>query len=59
MRLGGPIFKKVQSVEEAVAEHKRLGFGASYVRYVEDNAEREEYKKAFAEADIVLAEFGA
>jgi sugar phosphate isomerase/epimerase len=59
MRLGGPIFKKVRSVEEAVAEHKRLGFGASYVKYVDDNAEREEYKRAFGEADIVLAEFGA
>ena len=59
MRLGGPIFKKIHSIEEAVAEHKRLGFGASYVNYVEDNAEREEYKKAFAQADIVLAELGA
>lgn len=59
MRLGGPIFKTVTSVEEAVSEHKRLGFGASYVSYIEDKAERDEYKKAFAESDIVLAEFGA
>lgn len=59
MRLGGPIFKKALSVEEAVAEHQRLGFGASYVSYIEDQSERDEYKQAFAEADIVLAEFGA
>lgn len=59
MRLGGPIFKKVQSIEEVVAEHKRLGFGASYVNYIEDKPKRDEYKKAFAEADIVLAELGA
>jgi sugar phosphate isomerase/epimerase len=59
MRLGGPIFRKVQTAEEAVAEHKRLGFGASYVTYIEDRVKREEYIHAFAEADIVLAEFGA
>lgn len=59
MRLGGPIFKQVNSIEAAVNEHKRLGFGASYVNYIADNSEREEYKQAFAEADIVLAEFAA
>lgn len=59
MRLGGPIFKKTTSVAELVTEHKRLGFGAAYVKYVEDKHEREEYRKALAEADIVPAEFGA
>ena len=59
MRLGGPIFKQVNSIEEAVNEHKRLGFGASYAKYIADASEREAYKQAFAEADIVLAEFGA
>ncbi|HEY5465560.1 MAG TPA: sugar phosphate isomerase/epimerase [Clostridia bacterium] len=59
MRLGGPIFKQTGSVEEAIAEHRRLGFGAAYVNYIEDRAQREEYKAAFAEADIVLAEYGA
>jgi sugar phosphate isomerase/epimerase len=59
MRLGGPIFKKDISFEEEVALHKKLGFGAAYCKYFEDPSQREEYKQAFAEADIVLAEFGA
>ena len=59
MRLGGPIFRKVDSFEEEVALHRKLGFGAAYCRYIEDPAQREEYKQAYAEADIVLAEFGA
>jgi sugar phosphate isomerase/epimerase len=59
MRLGGPIFRKVDCFEEEVALHKKLGFGAAYCKYIEDHRQREEYKQAFAEADIVLAEFGA
>lgn len=59
MRLGGPIFRKVNSFEEEVALHKRLGFGAAYCNYIDDPSKREAYKQAFAEADIVLAEFGA
>lgn len=59
MRLGGPIFKKTDSVEEAVALHRKLGFGAAYCKYVEDPIKRKEHIQAFAEADIVLAEFGA
>ncbi len=59
MRLGGPIFRKVDSFEEEVALHKKLGFGAAYCSYIEDPSKREAYKQAFAEADIVLAEFGA
>jgi sugar phosphate isomerase/epimerase len=59
MRLGGPIFRKVNSFEEEVALHKKLGFGAAYCKYIEDPFQKEEYKQAFAEADIVLAEFGA
>jgi len=59
MRLGGPIFRKVNSFEEEVALHRKLGFGAAYCNYIEDPSKREEYKKAYAEANIVLAEFGA
>lgn len=60
MRLGGPIFKKTNTPEELVREHKRLGFGAAYdIEYFEDKTKREEYKQAFTEADIVFAEFGA
>ena len=59
MRLGGPIFRKVDRFEEEVALHKKLGFGAAFCKYVEGQSLRDEYKQAFAEADIVLAEFGA
>jgi sugar phosphate isomerase/epimerase len=59
MRLGGPIFKKVNSIEEEVVLHQKLGFGAAYCKYVEDPSKRSEYKQAFSEANIVLAEFGA
>jgi len=59
MRLGGPIFQKVNSFEEEVALHQKLGFGAAYCKYIEDPSKRETYKEVYAEANIVLAEFGA
>lgn len=59
MRLGGPIFRECKSLEEEISFHKKLGFGAAYCKYIEDKNEREEYRLAFSEADIVLAEFGA
>lgn len=59
MRLGGPIFRKDATIEEEVALHRKLGFGAAFCKYIEDRGKRAEYKQAFAEADIVLAEFGA
>jgi len=59
MRLGGPIFQKFNTIAEEVALHQQLGFGAAYCRYIADPAQRHDYKQAFAEADIVLAEFGA
>ncbi|MHB1357804.1 MAG: sugar phosphate isomerase/epimerase family protein [Anaerolineae bacterium] len=59
MRLGGPIFRECASLEEEVALHRKLGFGAAYCRYIADAAERRAYKQAFADADIVLAEYGA
>lgn len=59
MRIGGPIFKQVDSVEEAVALHRKLGYGAAYCKYIEDPVKRKEHIKAFSEADIVLAEMGA
>ena len=36
MRLGGPIFRKVKSIEEEIALHRKLGFGAAYCKYIED-----------------------
>jgi len=59
MRLGGPIFKKCNSFEEEVVLHRKLGFGAAYCKYIEDPLTRREFKQAYADADILLAEFGA
>ncbi len=59
MRLGGPIFKKTESIEDLIKTHKQLGFGAAYANWIEDKKEREETVAAFKEADIVLAEYGA
>jgi sugar phosphate isomerase/epimerase len=59
MRLGGPIFQKFTTIAEEIALHQQLGFGAAYCRYIEDKTQRSTYKQSFAEADIVLAEFGA
>ncbi len=59
MRLGGPIFRKVATFEEEVALHRKLGFGAAFCKLIQDPIRRTEYKQAYAEADIVLAEYGA
>jgi len=50
---------KLHSFTSPAYLHHKLCFGAAYCKYISDATEREEYKKAFAEADIVLAEFGA
>lgn len=59
MRLGGPIFRKGICFEEEVMLHRKLGFGAAYCKFIDDPSKRKEYQQAYAEADIVLAEFGA
>jgi len=59
MRLGGPIFRESISIEEEIALHRKLGFGAAYCEYIEDQPKRRAYQQAYAEADIVLAEYGA
>ena len=59
MRLGGPIFQKTDDPAKAVEVHRKLGFGAAFATYIEDDARRSEFVKAFAEADIVLAEYGS
>lgn len=59
MRLGGPVFKPTKEVKELVEVHQSLGYSAAYCQYIEDPYHREEYKSAFKEADIVLAELGA
>jgi len=60
MRLGGPIFEgDIRDTAEWIRRHRRLGFSAAYSPYIADPAERQEFKHALREADIVLAEFGA
>ena len=59
MRLGGPIFKPVKNLKEVIDAHRKAGFAASYCPYIVDRIEREECKSAFAEADIIFAEYGA
>ena len=60
MRLGGPLFEKgVRDPAELVRLHRALGYGAAFSPYIEDPVRRAEYRHAFAEADIVLAEYGA
>ena len=59
MRLGGPVFSNEKDPAKLVQIHQRLGYSAAYCQYIDDLNEREEYKHAFKEADIVLAELGA
>lgn len=59
MRLGGPIFSNEKDAGKLVQLHQELGYSAAYCQFVEDFSAREEYKHAFKEADIVLAEYGA
>jgi sugar phosphate isomerase/epimerase len=59
MRLGGPIFKKVDNFAEEVVLHQKLGFGAAFCKYIEEPARRIDYKQSFDEANIILAEYGA
>jgi sugar phosphate isomerase/epimerase len=60
MRLGGPIFKpNERDPAKLVKNHQRLGYSAAYCKYIAGASEREEFKHAFQEADIVLAELGA
>lgn len=59
MRLGGPIFKQVKNIKELIDVHRKFGFAATYCPYIADRTERKECKSAFAEADIIFAEYGA
>lgn len=59
MRLGGPIFRNFTDPGPAIERHKELGYSAAYGNYIADPVQREEFKSAFAEADILMAEMGA
>jgi sugar phosphate isomerase/epimerase len=61
IRLGGPVFLKSDDPDELAAEHRRLGYSAAYCPKLEvNNSERiRATERAFAKADVVIAEVGA
>lgn len=60
MRLGGPLFQgDVREPAEWIRRHRRLGFSAAYAPYIPDPSARAEFRHALAEADLLLAEYGA
>jgi sugar phosphate isomerase/epimerase len=61
MRLGGKIFEKVDSPEQWVEAHRKLGYRAAYcpLDATADDATVSEYVSAAADGDLVIAEVGA
>ena len=61
IRLGGPIFLKVDDPRELAREHRRLGYSAAYCpdAKAEDTEHVREIEKAFAAENVVIAEVGA
>jgi len=61
VRLGGPVFIKSGDPGEIAREHRRLGYSAAYCPEVKlSDADRiRAIEKAFAEANVLLAEVGA
>src|SRR4051794_2665546 len=61
LRLGGPIFLKADDPAQLAQEHKRLGYSAAYCPAVkaEESERIHAIERAFAKADVVLAEVGA
>jgi sugar phosphate isomerase/epimerase len=59
MRLGGPVFDTADDPKALVDYHKKFSFSAAYVRPINDPVKLAEIRVAFAEANIVLAEYGA
>jgi sugar phosphate isomerase/epimerase len=59
MRLGGPVFDTADDPQTLVDYHRKFGFSAAYVPHVDDPVKVAEVQAAFAEANILLAEYGA
>src|SRR4051794_19269283 len=59
MRLGGPVFDTADDPQKLVDYHRKFGFSAAYVPGVTDPVKLAEIHAAFAEANILLAEYGA
>lgn len=58
LRLGGPIFLKTADPTELAREHQRLGYAAAYCPNI-PLADASRTEKAFAAANVVIAEVGA
>lgn len=60
VRLGGPVFGKIDDPEQLALAHKNLGYRAAYCPHVglDDTARIEAIRKAFARHDVVIAEVG-
>lgn len=61
LRLGGPVFLKTDDPEALAREHRRLGYSAAYAPEADlnDAARLTAIRKAYAAADVLLAEVGA
>jgi sugar phosphate isomerase/epimerase len=61
LRLGGPVFLKSDDPSELAREHRRLGYSAAYCPEVKpgDAGRLREIERAFAAANVVIAEVGA
>ncbi len=59
MRLGGPAFDIPEDPQALVAYHQQNGFSAAYMKRIDDKSRRDEIASAYAEANIMLAEYGA
>jgi sugar phosphate isomerase/epimerase len=62
MRLGGPVLDEIEDPVELAQAHKNLGFRAAFCPMdlsINDAERVDALRKAFAEADIVIAEVGA
>ena len=59
MRLGGPVFSTANDPKSLVEYHQKNSFSAAYMGRIDDRIKREELCAAYAEANIMLAEFGA
>ena len=61
IRLGGPVFIKSIDPAELAQEHRRLGYSAAYCPDVKlsDTDRLRAIEKAFAEANVLIAEVGA
>jgi sugar phosphate isomerase/epimerase len=60
MRLGGPIFEKIETPDDWVQAHHRLGYSAiAYPPFGSDNPRLKDFVSAAQKADLPIAEVGA